>query len=117
MVEDTPVLTFSGDVVSEEVVIIASQEDMERSLFYVFTPEQDKHRPHQLQQQKTTKGKRAQSKSGKYPCTACQRVYGDMNDPVQLMVPREKMASVMKMATSAKTVFEENTGQDLTRPD
>lgn len=41
MVDDTPILTFSEDVVSEEVVIITSQEDMERSLFYVFTLEQD----------------------------------------------------------------------------
>ena len=40
--EDTAILTFSEDVVvSEEVLIIVSQEDMESSLFHDFTPEQD----------------------------------------------------------------------------
>lgn len=30
-------------------------------------------------QRKEEKGKRAQSNSGKYPCTACKRVSGDVN--------------------------------------
>lgn len=144
VVEDTPILihrdTFSEDLVFEEE-IITSQEGMERSLFHVFTPEQDTSNHQEEEEQpssswssvevstrpvtfsdlipipkrerslktrarpptyhltstdhinyitsknkkqpkgKNQKGNRAQSKSSKYPCAACQRVYGDVNDP------------------------------------
>lgn len=40
MVEDTPVLTLPQDV-GLGLGIISSQEEMEKSLFHVFTPEQD----------------------------------------------------------------------------
>ena len=54
MVEDTEFLALNGT--SKEVVIVTFQEDMERSLFYVFTPEADASNHQEQHKQPKTAG-------------------------------------------------------------